>query len=313
MFQDDIFPLTGDHLQGIDCLADEQVLMVMVTMDPQTLLSCGRASPRLYRLLCDRVVWRHLLKGVDFTKEMMEELRVLGQGLFGISGSPEMMPEVVKEAAQRFPVKYQDFLSNIKIAIAIQSWGKPESFEVDGNKLKELTRVADAVGAKFVIKRLKESESGDLKTDQLIFQPFSTLIDAHIAQQEEGLLDKLELNKVSLPGGWLDFRKFFFNLQKASREWSVQELIVYKRMDFATLARYSGSLHTVNTLHFRAHYKLEARWQDDVKRVWRKCNKFVFRIITGPISDTPDVEFLGGKEEGGEAEWQRILQLVFEI
>ena len=309
MFQDDICPLTGDHLQGIDCLADEQVLMVMVTMDPQTLLNCGRASPRLYRLLCDRVVWRHLLKGVDFTKEMMEKLRVLGQeGLFGFSGSPEMMAEVVREAAQRFPV-----LGNIKITIAIQSWGEPETFEVDGNKLKELTRVADAVGAKFVIKRLKESESGDLKTDQLIFQPFSTLIDAHIAQQEEGLLDKLELDKVSLPGGWMDFRKFFFNLQRASREWSVQELIVYKRMDFATLARYSGSLHTVNTLHFRAHYKLEARWQDDVKRVWRKSNKFVFRIITGPISDTPDVEFLGGKEEGGEAEWQRILQLVFEI
>ena len=283
--------------------------MVMVTMDPQTLLNCGRASPRLYRLLCDRVVWRHLLKGVDFTKEMMEKLRVLGQeGLFGFSGSPEMMAEVVREAAQRFPV-----LGNIKITIAIQSWGEPETFEVDGNKLKELTRVADAVGAKFVIKRLKESESGDLKTDQLIFQPFSTLIDAHIAQQEEGLLDKLELNKVSLPGGWLDCRKFFFDLQKASREWSVQELIVYKRMDFATLARYSGSLHTVNTLHFRAHYKLEARWQDDVKRVWRKSNKFVFRIISGPISDTADVEFLGGKSEGGDAEWQRILQLVFEI
>ena len=69
----------------------------------------------------------------------------------------------------------------------------------------------------------------------------------------------------------------------------------------------------MNTLHFRAHYKLEARWQDDVKRVWRKSNKFVFRIISGPISDTPDVEFLGGKEEGGDAEWQRILQLVFEI
>ena len=310
MFQDDICPLTGDHLQGIDCLADEQVLMVMVTMDPQTLLNCGRASPRLYRLLCDRVVWRHLLKGVNFTKEMMEELRVLGQGLFGISGSPEMMPEVVKEAAQRFPVKYQDFLGNIKIVIAIQSWGEPETFEVDGNKLEELTRVADAVGAKFVIKSLEESEIGGLVFEK----PFFTLIDAHIAQQEEGLLDKLELDKVSLPGGWMDFRKFFFNLQRASREWSVQELIVYKRMDFATLARYSGSLHTVNTLHFRAHYKLEARWQDDVKRVWRKCNKFVFRIISGPINHTPDdVEFLGGKEGGGDAEWQRILQLVFEI
>ena len=243
-----------------------------------------------------------MVKGVDFTKEKMEELR-----RFGVSGSPEMMPEVVKEAAQRFPA-----LGNIKIAIAIQSWGNPKTFEVDGKNLKEVTRVADAIGAKFVIKSLKESESRDL-AGQLGYQkPVFTLIEAHIAQQEERVL-ALELHKVSIPGGYLDFRKFFFNLQRASREWSVQDLIVYKRMDFATLASYTGGRNaSINTLHFRAHYKLEARWQEDVKRVWRITNKFVFRIINSGI---PDVEFLGGKGEGGggDAEWQRILQIVFEI
>ena len=45
-----------------------------------------------------------------------------------------------------------------------------------------------------------------------------------------------------------------------------------------------------------------------MKRVWRITDKFVFRLING---GTPDVEFGGGKGEGGEAEWQRILQLVF--
>ena len=87
-------------------------------------------------------------------------------------------------------------------------------------------------------------------------------------------------------------------------------MIIYKRMDFGTLARYSPS-GSINTLHFRAHNKLDrARWQDDVKTVWRITDKFVFRVING---GTPDVEFGGGKEEGREAEWQRILQAVFEI
>ena len=284
-------------------LPDDQILPILVAMDPETLLNCGRASPRLYRLVCDRVVWGHLLKGVDFTKEQMDELVLFGRGLFGISGSSEMMAEVVKEAAQRLGK-----LGNFKMTIAIQSWGNPDTCEVDGKYLEELTRVAEAVGATFSIKEFEESET-EMSENLCFHKPVFTLIEAHIAQQEGGL-SKLELNKVSLPGGCVEFRKFFFNLQRASQEWSVLNLIIYKRMDFGTLARYSPT-GSINTLHFRAHNKLDrARWEEDVKRVWGITNKLVFRLING---DTPDVEFGGGKEGGREAEWQRILQVVFEI
>ena len=137
--------LTGDHLPGLDCLSDGQILPILLAIeDPESLLNCGRASKRLYRLVCDREVWRHLLKGVKLTEKQIEELRIFGLGLFGISGSLEMMAEVVKEAAQRFPVD----LPFIKLTIAIQSWGAPDTFEVDGNYLEELNKVAEAIGAK---------------------------------------------------------------------------------------------------------------------------------------------------------------------
>ena len=86
-------------------------------------------------------------------------------------------------------------------------------------------------------------------------------------------------------------------------------MIVYKRMDFGTLARYSAT-GSIDTLHFRAHYRLDrARWEDDVKRVWRITSKFVFRLFDG----SPDIEIGGGKGEGSrEADWQQMLQVVFD-
>ena len=75
-------------------------------MDPDTLLNCGRASERLFNLVCDRIVWRHLLKKVDeFSEEKLDELVV-----FGKKGCPEMMPEVLKEAARRM-----NFIPNLPL------------------------------------------------------------------------------------------------------------------------------------------------------------------------------------------------------
>ena len=297
--QDHICRLTGDYLPGLDCLSDGQIVSLLLAMDPESLLDCGRASPRLYRLVCDREVWCHLLKGVEFTKEHMEDLRLFGLGLFGISGSPEMMSEVVKEAARRFPL-----VQNVKLTITIQSWGNPDTVEVDGENLEDLTKVSQAVGAKFTITEVQDLEThitGGLLSHQSTFR----LIAAHLAQQKERL-SKLELTKVnlSLPGA----HDLFFNLQRACIKWSVQNLILYKRKDCETLAR-NAATGSINTLHLRVNYRLpRARWQDDVKRVWKITDKVVFRLM---MSDTPDIEISGGKGEDSEADWQ-MLQVVFD-
>merc|ERR1719370_1662525 len=85
---------------GLDQLSDDQVLPLLLAMDPGTLLNCGKASERFFNLVCDREVWRELLKKtVEFTKEKVEELKEFK----GSKGSPEVMPEVVMEAARRIP------------------------------------------------------------------------------------------------------------------------------------------------------------------------------------------------------------------
>ena len=118
---------------------------------------------------------------------------------------------------------------------------------------------------------------------------------------------KLELTKVnlSLPGA----RDLFYHLQRGSNQWSVRNLILYKRQDCETLARRSAS-GSIGVLHLRVNHKLpRARWQADFKRLWGISDKVVFRLMH---SDTPDVELGGGKgTEGREEKWQRILQVVF--
>ena len=57
---------------GLDQLSDDQVLPLLHAMDADTLLNCGKASERLFKLVCDREVWRHLLKKAGvFNKDML--------------------------------------------------------------------------------------------------------------------------------------------------------------------------------------------------------------------------------------------------
>ena len=158
-----ICPLPGDHLPGLDCLPDEQVLPLLMAMDSDTLLQVGKMSARLYCLVLDRHVWRHLLKGVELDKEQVEVLAVFGRGLFGIQGSPEMRSDILKEAAERSIL----LTGEVKVIIEIQSLvnaGDFEVFEVDIRYLEELVSIAESVGARFTIKDVEvpglEEEEG---------------------------------------------------------------------------------------------------------------------------------------------------------
>ena len=68
--EDDEKLLTQETVVGLDQLSDDQVLPLLLAMDPDTLLNCGKASERFFNLVCDREVWRELLKKtVEFTQE----------------------------------------------------------------------------------------------------------------------------------------------------------------------------------------------------------------------------------------------------
>ena len=49
--------LAGDHVPGLECLSDGQLLPILLAIeDPDTLLSCGRANRRLHRLVYNKRV-----------------------------------------------------------------------------------------------------------------------------------------------------------------------------------------------------------------------------------------------------------------
>ena len=52
-----------------------QVLPIPLKLDPDDLLDCGRASPRLFRLVSDWQVWAHLLRRVvQFSENKLDQL-----------------------------------------------------------------------------------------------------------------------------------------------------------------------------------------------------------------------------------------------
>ena len=300
--QKHICRLKGEHLPGMQCLSDEQLIEVLLACDTSSLLNCGRASPRLYRLVCDRHVWPHLLKGVDLNKkEQVKELRIFMLGLFGMRGCHEMMAEVMKEAARRCPV-----FKLVKVTISIWSWDPPETFEVDGKDLDELYKVADSFGRWYDIVSVEDHETRVY--GGLINLAHLTL--PHLARQKRRM-EKVKLTKVnlSLPGA----RDAFYDLQKASHQWSVENFILYKRRDCKILARISGQQGSISTLHLRVRHRLprfgRLGWHDDFKKIWSISDKVVFRLM---YSDSPDVELGGGKDaEDREGKWQRMLEVVF--
>ena len=150
---------------GLDDLSDEQVLPLLLVMDPDTLLNFGKTSQRFFNLVCDREVWRQLLKKTaEFTKEKVEQLRAFK----GSKGSVEMMPEMVKEAARRIPFSLKPMpvarefgvqeeedarwlkgiKNQVKVTLTVEGGWSKDSFEVDCNGLEELSTLAKATGVK---------------------------------------------------------------------------------------------------------------------------------------------------------------------
>ena len=151
MCQAHICRLTGDHLPGLECLSDGQILPIFFSMDPDTLLSFGRANRRLHRLVSDMQVWRHLLKETErFTHgRLMELTGVVKEFGRTVISSEMMLAEVAKEVGSRFKIflavdehgnnyidcskKGEDthWKNFSKVSVSIQGWGALVTFEVE--------------------------------------------------------------------------------------------------------------------------------------------------------------------------------------
>ena len=220
-----------------------------------------------------------------------------------------MMPEVLKEAARKFVFSEEKTKHvEVKVTVVIEKgWGPPlKIFDVDGGRLEELTKVAEAVGAGFKI-----IEVQDRRRD-IFALPIFRLIVAHVAQQEE-LLTKLEFKISTFSDS--EITELFFSLQQASKEWSLLHLhatISYPRKFWEPLARISAN-GSIGTFHIHVYHRLEhpGAKLNDLKRVWRMSEKLFLYFY----NDNVEFKEIGGGKGAGtdEAEWQRMLQLLFEV
>ena len=107
--------------------------------------------------MCDRVVWLHLLKQIEeFPKEKLQEL----VNFVRENRRSELMPEVLRAAASKFPSSDPRRGSLLKIIWTVQGWGAPKTMDMEGyvaghknfySNVEELKNVAKTVGVNFTI------------------------------------------------------------------------------------------------------------------------------------------------------------------
>ena len=310
---------------GLDCLSNEQVIHLLLAMDSDTLLDCGRASLRLYRLVCDRQVWRSLLKDIsEFSKEKVEDLLLFAtEGGPDMTpemtkGSPEMLPEILKEAARR--IKFCDrrlgseqaseqgqgdeggIIKRVKIAVAVQGWDS-ETFEVDGTRLEELTGVAEAVGEKFVMVEVHDFNS--FETNIETYRKIAT----HMEKQEERLV-LLETANFTLNTN-REMAELFLTLQKKCLEWRVM-VFMMGSVDpdpeeyWTYLDKICSSYGHISILFF-----MKSQWMvrlESVRKAWEISG--MMNIWTdhplGPLAN-----LRGGRDcVDWETEWEKAVEVL---
>jgi len=312
----------GAHRPGLDWLSNEQVIPLLLAMKPDTLLDCGRASLRMYRLVCDRQVWRSLLRDIsEFSKEKVEELLVFAtKGGPEMTpemekGNPEMLPEILKEAARR--IKFCDrppsqqgqggerqIIKQVKITVTVQGWGS-ETFEVDGTRLEELSGVAEAVGEKFTLVEVHDYNSFETNIETY------RKIAAHLEKQEERLV-LLETANLNLSR---EMAEFFLILQKKCVEWKITIFTMGSVRDdpdpeeyWTNLDKICGSNGHIGMLFFmksRGMVMLES-----LRKAW-EISGLMHIWTDDPIGELANLK--GGMDtpaDDWEGEWEKAVEAL---
>jgi len=300
--------LPGDHLAGLNCLSDEQILPILLYMDADSLLNSGRSSDRLHRLVCDRKVWFHLLKQTaEFSKEKLEEL----VDFVPEKRRPELMPEVLRAAASKLPSS-DPRSSPIKIIWAVQGWGAPETLDMMGgnfgacsNNLKELQTVAKAVRINFTILEVLGFESS-WGQHYPIFDSLKK-IAVHVEQQGEKLAN-FEMSRIPLV-----LNETFLSLQRMSMKWKVKQVSVSLSSGtwMMELLNYlaDSSLDNGHIGNLLVHLCQEHVNLIALKKVWEIADEMVIILSIGHGL----LKFKGGRGEDPDAAWQLVTNFFLHV
>ena len=236
-----------------------------------------------------------------------------------------MRTEVLKEVASRFKLhlgigatgkKGEARISSCTVAVSIQGWGSPDTFEMGGDSdLEELNRVAQTVGSKFTIKEVKTNATlllGCLLRCQMPVVKDETLklISDLVDQQGEEGLDKLELHSVDLYYPKQDVESLF-SLLETSKEWKVQTLTLAQWPKCWTALAKSAPAGHICTIELTI-YKLRAEkvCKEDVKKVWEMVEKLEVEILDEELEDCSEVLIGGGRGEEPKTSWEEAFETV---
>ena len=332
--------MKGDHLPGLDCLSDKQAVPILMHMDVDTLLHagrflschikiclsscifiCARASSRLFRLVCDPQIWRQVFKQPEenFTKETVGKLVTF---CTRDNVCREIKAEVVKLAAQGI-ADGSDM--DLKITLAIQSWGDPELFVVNGFRFEEVANVEERVGVRATILAVEQADRewwcGGVPVVETVYQQIVEMI---LARNDRclGGLDRLELVGVNLCLSENPHNLFFLSLLKASKRWKVGVLFMDSFKDIWMMLAHISNVGRIDCLVIRLSgpLSLDAVDRENLRKVWEISKQVGFpRPCATCNVGTGYVLFEGGLgtqplEHGGggtlEENWQSVLQFV---
>ena len=232
----------------------------------------------------------HLQGIAQFSKEVVDKLAI-----FGTQGSPEMMSEVLKAAANKMQLTGK---TSARVKVSVQGWGDSVSIDVAGKNLQELTGVAQTVGARFLVQEVEffRPPAGIFSYVQL--ERHVKIIQMNVSHQKE-MLDytglhwcaTVHLMDISLP------------LLKVSKRWKVGLLTDYffdKLTSFPTEVVAAGHIDQMNIQQHKM-YNL-----DTLKRIWEITVKMT--IFGG--ADHPMTTVGGGRGENPDEDWQRVLNIL---
>ena len=310
---------------GLDDLSDEQVLPLLLVMDHDALLNFGKTSQRFFNLVCDREVWRQLLKKTaEFTMEKVEQLKAFK----GNKGSEEMMPEMVKEAARRIPFSLKPMpvlefgnreeedpswlrgiKNQVKVTLTIEGGWSNDSFEVDCNGLEELSTLARTTGVKLILVEAMEAPSAE---DARISVAWSVVV-AHMEQQEV-MLKQVKFKKVDAGiQPQVELGQFILPLLR----WEIERFNLDEDLDdlfWTELAKVpTSSGHIGSILCYSAPMTVHKKHLNTLRNLWQICRSIRTYERTNYGGRSRD--FLGGKVYilDPEAEWQRVLDTLDDI
>ena len=265
--------------------------------------------------MCDHVVWLHLLKQtVEFSKEKLEVL----VNFVPENRRSELMPEVVRAAARKFPSSDPGRGSPVKIIWTVQGFDAPETMDMEGymegytegvmepdtveymedfpcshrannfySNVEKLKDVAKAVRIDFTILEVQGLESSILTTGNNL-----KMVVDHVEQQDEKLANFEVIRTEFL------LKEAFFSLQRMSKKWKVKEVYVDVD-DLEDLAASSLDNGHIGSLSFN-WYWYEPVNLNALQRVWEISEEM----------EINEVFLKGGRGEDREEAWQRVVDFL---